>query len=44
MSRPSKKFVPTRWSEWLVPVLLVALIVALVGVIGFVLLTAAGIF
>lgn len=39
MSRPSKKFSPSKWVERLVPVLLILLGLGLVGTIVFILIS-----
>jgi hypothetical protein len=39
MSRPSKRFIASKWSEWLVPALLVILIVGLLVTLAIVVLS-----
>ncbi len=36
MSRPSKRFTPSKWSEWLVPALLAILLVGLLVTLAIV--------
>jgi len=36
MSRPSKRFTPSKWSEWLVPALLAILIMGLLVTLAIV--------
>ena len=43
MNRPSKKFQPSKWTERLVPVLLVILAIALIATILIVALAVLGI-
>jgi uncharacterized integral membrane protein len=43
MSRPSKRFTPSRWSEFLVPAILVILLLVLFGTIIFVVLFSLGV-
>jgi hypothetical protein len=39
MNRPSKRFTPSKWSEWLVPALLAILIVGLLVTLAIVVLS-----
>jgi hypothetical protein len=39
MSRPSKRFTPSKWSEWMVPALLGVLFLGLVVVMAIILLS-----
>jgi hypothetical protein len=41
--RPSKRFTPSRWTEYLVPAVLVFLLLALIATVLIVLLFSAGI-
>ena len=39
MSRPSKRFTPSKWSEWLVPAFLAILIMGLLVTLAIVVLS-----
>lgn len=41
--RPSRRFQSSSWSEWLVPVILVLLLLVLIGTILYVLLFSLGV-
>jgi hypothetical protein len=42
MSRPSKRFTAPRWSEFMVPAILLILLLVLLGTIVFVVLVSLG--
>ena len=42
MSRPSKRFTPSRWSELAVPAILLLLLLILVGTVIFIALDSLG--
>ncbi|HLE51618.1 MAG TPA: hypothetical protein VI755_06125 [Anaerolineales bacterium] len=42
MSRPSKRFTPSKWSEYLVPVVLIFLVLALVAAMILILASLFG--
>jgi hypothetical protein len=39
MTRPSKRFIPSRWLEWLVPALIALLFLGLLLTLGIILLS-----
>jgi hypothetical protein len=39
MTRPSKRFAPSRWTEWVVPALLVVLFLGLLVTLSIILLS-----
>jgi len=42
VSRPSKRFTPSKWSEYLVPVVLIFLLLALVATLMLIFLSLFG--